>query len=419
MASASSALDAGDDRGEERALLDALGFLPEDARAEKALRANPSVVEERILGAITDMEHQAGALPLRVSYRVQRGASRLDLSSNPDITSVAALQGISVEELDLSGTAVADLGPLRDMPLRELWLDDTPVAELEPLRGMPLVTLSYERTAVHDATLAADLPGLKTLRYNKADGALVARVAPPTEGSPWENDLGMRFVPVDGIPGALVCRWETREIDWFRFQSETGGKEAGAPPEDLPGEPGSRFPARGISLAEAEAFCDWLSSRGWKAKFLGPEMRYRLPTDREWSLMAGFDEHPMLTPDARGLQGDPRLFRIPQVRLPVSHAYAGLGGITGLAGNVREWTSSRTNPSPDAPFAVRGFAAGVGPGAMAADAPPLDLRLRHPMGRGDSDDQTGFRVVLAFGDAAGEAVSDTGTELSNLVAAGE
>ena len=106
-------------------------------------------------------------------------------------TKVKSLQGWQVdgvvEALDISGTGVADLGPLfgssaGEAPgaasgsrLRRLVANDTLVADLAPLAGAPLQFLSIERTAVADLGPIEQMPRLTTLHFA---GTRVASLEP-------------------------------------------------------------------------------------------------------------------------------------------------------------------------------------------------------------------------------------------------
>ena len=154
----------------------------------------------------------------------------------------------------------------------------------------------------------------------------------------------------------------------------------------------------GVCLFEAQAYCHWLSAQrpGW---------RYRLPTEAEWEAAArGRPARPWPWQATQGpgpgqINADPARL---QRTSPVGTFPAGdtPNGLTDMAGNVWEWTSSPYTPALDAAAltsaadvtdvsarrAVRGGswldpAARCRPGCRGRDAP--DSRL----------DYLGFRVV--------------------------
>lgn len=110
----------------------------------------------------------------------------------------------------------------------------------------------------------------------------------PKNGQPpeaWENGLGMMFLPLKEKPDELmVSIWETRVQDYSAYLVATRGK---MPPEN---DRGPSHPIVHVSRDDAEAFCKWLTEKEAKDQLITVETRYRLPTDIEWSLMAGLQE---------------------------------------------------------------------------------------------------------------------------------
>lgn len=121
-----------------------------------------------------------------------------------------------------------------------------------------------------------------------------------TEEKPFVNSLGMKFVPVPGTD-VLFCIWETRVQDFAAFIQESGyDYELGETPHTLDtngweqreGEghswrnPGftqnDDHPVTCVSWEDAQEFCNWLSEK--------EGVKYRLPTDREWSMAVGIGD---------------------------------------------------------------------------------------------------------------------------------
>lgn len=122
------------------------------------------------------------------------------------------------------------------------------------------------------------------------DGQLVA-VSYPLErdgslifGQPWTNSLGIPFVPVNDRLMAAV--WETRVQDFEEFWSESGEEK---PYFKAPWDQADNEPVVRVSREQAEAFCDWLTTREQSRRRIDLTMVYRLPTDLEWSQMAGLE----------------------------------------------------------------------------------------------------------------------------------
>lgn len=105
----------------------------------------------------------------------------------------------------------------------------------------------------------------------------------PQPGKPWENSLGMRFVPAPHT-GVLFSIWETRVRDYEQFEKATARKW-----REPNFEQGPTHPAVNVSWQDAVAFCDWLTKRERTEGRLNQEQGYRLPTDYEWSIAVGLD----------------------------------------------------------------------------------------------------------------------------------
>ena len=108
----------------------------------------------------------------------------------------------------------------------------------------------------------------------------------PTKGMPWQNvewknSLGMEFVEMGD--DFLASRWETRVQDYSRFLSATKRKRPLMPDFVQKRD----HPAVNITRDDAIAFCEWLTQREQKQGVIRQWHQYRLPTDAEWSQMAG------------------------------------------------------------------------------------------------------------------------------------
>jgi len=112
-------------------------------------------------------------------------------------------------------------------------------------------------------------------------------------GRAWENGIRMRFAPV-GLD-LMASIWETRVSDYALFVKESG--HAAPRPPYFPQEPD--HPVVNVSREDAQAFCEWLTTRERKAERISQSHVYRLPTDLEWSLMAGLKEEEGISPSWR------------------------------------------------------------------------------------------------------------------------
>ena len=125
----------------------------------------------------------------------------------------------------------------------------------------------------------------------------------PVPEQAWENSLGMQFEPVNPLAGVLFSRWETRVRDYAAFCAASGrtlpvldvDKDGKNDQEQL-----MDHPIVMVTRADAVAFCEWLTLRDRKERWLPEDMVYRLPTDAEWSIAADRPDSPqLLTPAER------------------------------------------------------------------------------------------------------------------------
>lgn len=114
---------------------------------------------------------------------------------------------------------------------------------------------------------------------------------PPVLGDEFKNSQSMRFVPVGGRLLA-VAQTETPVASYLAFVKDTGRKQPA-------GESDSSLPATGVSWLDARAFCDWLTAKERASGTIGGNQRYRLPTDEEWSWIAGLPPESGSSPRAK------------------------------------------------------------------------------------------------------------------------
>lgn len=130
-------------------------------------------------------------------------------------------------------------------------------------------------------------------------------ITPVTKENPWQNSLGMKFVPVPGTK-VLFSIWDTRVEDFEKFVNETnydatagmysvgkdGWKQNGATWKSPGFTQGPASPVVGVNWEDAKAFCVWLTKKERKEGRIGPDQEYRLPKDEEWSAAAGDRKYP-------------------------------------------------------------------------------------------------------------------------------
>ncbi len=124
-----------------------------------------------------------------------------------------------------------------------------------------------------------------------------------------ENSLGLRLRPVPGTK-VLFAQTETRVSDFKQFVDETGRKTTtnvnslaadgwkprGATWQNPGYDQDGDHPVVCVSWEDAEAFCDWLTKKERAAGRISEKQKYRLPTDAEWGIAAGFTGEAGATP---------------------------------------------------------------------------------------------------------------------------
>ncbi|MDA7882553.1 SUMF1/EgtB/PvdO family nonheme iron enzyme, partial [Akkermansiaceae bacterium] len=231
---------------------------------------------------------------------------------------------------------------------------------------------------------------------------------------PWTNSLGMKFVPLD--EDLMVCLWETRSGDFKRIVKKGEFERVIIDDND-------QVPVSNLSRPECEVFCERLT----KAE-LGTRLKdgnhYRLPTDEEWSRMAGlveFGDQPnqretgfdnaevypwgVQWPPAQGAGNYADITASDGEYTPIDESISDYNdgyellapvgkfnpnhlGLFDLGGNVREWVSDQYKEG-DIYGVLRGG------GFKSYQNNHLELRFRdavEPEARGITN---GFRVVLA------------------------
>ncbi len=113
---------------------------------------------------------------------------------------------------------------------------------------------------------------------------------------PFVNSLGMKFVPVPGT-SVLFCTTLTPWKDFDVYEKEAKGKDPA--PFDPNNDPRyidrHLFPVFAPGWEGAIGFCEWLSTK--------EDRKYRLPTDREWSIAAGIGSQESATSTPEDLDG--------------------------------------------------------------------------------------------------------------------
>lgn len=239
------------------------------------------------------------------------------------------------------------------------------------------------------------------------------------------NSLEMQFVSVPVFEGEnqvsslLFCVNETRIKDYRPFATEEN-------PNDYWKRPGyestDNHPVTYVTWHEAKQYCEWLTLKEREAGLIGPNDRYRLPTDHEWSCAIGIGtlESPSTPPKFKhgtlpnlypwGLDWPPATVlgnylgpedesRVSAPLLPDAHVKpAPVGsfplthwGIEDLGGNVWEWCETHWNADMVDEKTVRGGGWNTQNGRHILSSGRRRIKSH------EHKDFVGFRVVLDRG----------------------
>jgi formylglycine-generating enzyme required for sulfatase activity/tRNA A-37 threonylcarbamoyl transferase component Bud32 len=128
----------------------------------------------------------------------------------------------------------------------------------------------------------------------------IAGLPKATKDKPFVNTLGMEFVPVPGT-AVLFCRWETRVKDYTAYAkgNKVDAAWAATNKEGVPSSREPEHPVASVSWNDANGFCEWLTKKEIAEGKLAKGMKYRLPTDEEWSRAVGLAFESGATPSAK------------------------------------------------------------------------------------------------------------------------
>ncbi len=299
-------------------------------------------------------------------------------------------------------------GPL--VALRQTWTSESGkiLATLEASLQQSLQALEAELTR------ASDLEKAKAVQAYRESLTASFTLARATKDVPFENSLGMKFVPVPGT-NVLMCIHETRRGDYAKFAAQNAGLDGTwSSPKD-----GDNYPVAFVNWHEATAFCEWLTQR--------EGLKHRLPTDREWSFGIGIGslEDSQSSPEVLGKlhQGiypwgntwpppnnsgnywDAKINELSakagvqasyadgfNARSPVMSFPANSLGLHDLDGNVLEWCEDWYNPQKSKKV-LRGISIVTGMTGLG-DFTSSRRRNASPENREDRFAEFGFRCVI-------------------------
>lgn len=319
--------------------------------------------------------------------------------------------------------------PVRKTPITVL---SNPAGATVYLNGLMLGVTPMQNVDVPLAPYYMELkmPGYTTVRHGgltPKDLFLSVNLEPNNSvvfGQDWINSLGMRFVSM----GTHILAGTT-EVRGSDFGAWTVAEGKSTPPAPM-FEQNGHHPVVNVTRGEAEAFAAWLTKVEREKGIIESTDVYRLPTDAEWSVLAGVSPENGTTPYARQanaqMSGNTNTFywgtRWPPLRrsgnfsdqsalpgvaasriilnyddgypftAPVG-AYTPDGrGIYDLSGNVQEWVSD--NYGGPRNFRFRHY--GVVRGGCFQSFRPSQLTPTHrtPVPIDTRSESVGFRLLL-------------------------
>jgi formylglycine-generating enzyme required for sulfatase activity/tRNA A-37 threonylcarbamoyl transferase component Bud32 len=177
-------------------------------------------------------------------------------------------------------------------------------AKAEKKRGVPLSVWVGSSVALLTAVAAliyfAPWEKLASKGITPAGSGAAKDEALPfkaTKDAPFVNTLGMKFVPVPGTQ-ALFSIWDTRVQDYAAYAGAKKVDDSWTK-QQRDGVPVGRelnHPVVGVSWEDAQGFCQWLTEKETAEGRLPKGLKYRLPTDEEWSWAVGMPPELGTTP---------------------------------------------------------------------------------------------------------------------------
>jgi hypothetical protein len=250
-----------------------------------------------------------------------------------------------------------------------------------------------------DGFKSASLRGVVEAKRQTFLDARLERITTVDPNQPFENSLGMRFLPVGNF---RICMWETRLKDWMAFCRATG---RGFTKPDF--QQTENDPVVKVNWREATDFCEWLTQQERRQNRIDETQSYRLPTDQEWSIAAGIAEEAGASAEERdgklkGIYPWGKQWPPPPgsgnyatdsadgfaATAPVGRCKANAAGLYDMGGNVWEWCADPYKP---------GSRWGVLRGGSWANSNRAELlsSYRNVVDRAERDVIYGFRCVLA------------------------
>ena len=299
------------------------------------------------------------------------------------------------------------------------------------LNGRPLGVTPMQAVRVPLAPYLLEIrhPGYSTVRKSGLSPrglALNVTMSPNHSavfGMEWINSLGQKMVPL--TPTLMAAATEVRMRDYQLYCEQTGTT---APPAPTYAH-NEHHPIVSITRTEAQRFAQWLTATERARGLIEDSDFYRLPTDAEWSTMAGLPPEEGATPYARNKRqagfGEQRFTwgnTWPPARnsgnfadssaqahvqrnlyiepyrdgypftAPVGSFTANMLGLHDLSGNVREWVSDDYAAPAELGMPQYGVTRG---GDYTSHSPnQLNTAHRAPTPTEERHPTVGFRLML-------------------------
>lgn len=296
---------------------------------------------------------------------------------------------------------------LRDQNLPMVQIHNKPAARLET------ATKALERAQFQKAVINLQIADRLYDRWIQEWQAI-----PPPSPNHRVNSLGMRLVKVDDLYASV---WETRQYDFAIFSQQSGHDSRRLWRENHPNA-GITHPVASVTRYDAQVFCQWLTKRERERQLISQGQVYRLPSDREWSHLAGLHHEVGQTPEQRSWSTSGRFpWGDEAIRTPQSGNYdtwpsanpsnsyfgymdpwlrtAPVGqfppnslGLYDIGGNVWEWVSDNFNQLTDSKT-VRG-------GGWRTFS-LLNMRIQARRNTLNDNSETGFRIILTLDPSEG------------------
>ncbi len=176
--------------------------------------------------------------------------------------------------------------PVRKTPITIL---TNPAGATVTLNGQTLgvTPMQYAKVPMAPYYIELKMPGYTTVRHsglNPKNLFLSINLEPNNSvvfGRDWINSLGMRFVSMGA--NLLAGANEVRRSDYMAFVKQTKRM----PPPAPSFEQNAHHPVVNVTRADAQDFAAWLTSKEQSQGLIETSDHYRLPDDREWSMLAG------------------------------------------------------------------------------------------------------------------------------------